>query len=283
MSRCAIELTESHRNNWNRPTPPGAVELRETGGFRGGKGSRTLRPQGQGRQEADLVARLQAGQEAAFEALLAQYQHRIYRLAWHLTRNREDAEEVVQDTFFSVYRKIGDFKGRAALGTWLYRIATNSALMRLRRRRPEPHLSIEEELPGFAGDGGHARPVADWSDRPDDPLLAQELRQVLQEAIAALPPIYKAVVVLRDIEGLSNQEAAEALGTTVLAVKSRLHRAHLALRERLGSYIERGTEVPGDPLASPSPNVGPAHLPPWRGEPPGKSALPAAGAGWQCP
>jgi RNA polymerase sigma-70 factor (ECF subfamily) len=214
--------------------------------------------------------------------LLARYQHRIYRLARHLTRNREDAEEVVQDTFFSVYRKIGGFKGRAALGTWLYRIATNSALMLLRRRRPEPHLSIEEELPPFTGDGGHARPVADWSDRPDDPLLAQELGQVLQEAIAALPPIYKAVVVLRDIEGLSNQEAAEALGTTVLAVKSRLHRARLALRERLARYFESGRTGAGDPSAASTPEVRPANLPLRGGEHPGEETPHAARAGRLC-
>ena len=233
--------------------------------------------------ETDLVARLRAGEEEAFEALLARYQHRVYRLAMHVTRNREDAKEVVQDTFLSVYRKIGDFDGRAAIGTWLYRIAMNAALMVLRRRRPEPHLSIEWELPQFTDEGRHARPIADWSDLPDDRLLAQELRQVLREAIDALPADYKAVVILRDIEGLSNQEAAEVLGATVFAIKSRLHRARLVLRQRLGGYVESGREVSGDPLRSPSLNVGPAHLPPRRGGHPGEISPVATGAGRQCP
>lgn len=241
-----------------------------------------LKPQKRTSPEPDLVARLQAGEEDAFEALLTRYQRRIYRLAMHVTRNREDAEEVVQDTFLSAYRKIGDFDSRAAIGTWLYRIAMNAALMVLRRRRPEPHLIIEEELPRFTGDGGHARPVADWSDRPDDPLLAQELRQVLREAIAALPPIYKAVVVLRDIEGLSNQEVAEVLGATVFAIKSRLHRARLVLRQRLGGYVESGREVTGDPSRSPSLKVGPAHLSSRRERHPGEMTRVATGAGRQC-
>jgi RNA polymerase sigma-70 factor (ECF subfamily) len=242
-----------------------------------------LMDQKQDLPETDLVTRLRAGEEDAFEALLAQYQHRIYRLARHVTRNREDAEEVVQDTFLSAYRKIGDFDGRAAIGTWLYHIAMNTALMVLRRRRPEPHLSIESELPRFTEDGRHARPIADWSDLPDDPLLAEELRLVLREAIDALPADYKAVVILRDIEGLSNQEAAEVLGATVFAIKSRLHRARLVLRERLTGYFESGREVTGDPSRSPSLKVGPVHLSSRRGGHPGEISLVATEADWQCP
>lgn len=188
--------------------------------------------------DAELVERLKRGEMEAFETLLARYQGKVYRLAMNLTRNPEDAEEVTQDVFLSVYRKIGTFDGRAAFSTWLYRVAANAALMKLRGRRPEPHLPIEEGGPTFAADGSFARPVADWSHLPEDHLLAAESRQVLGQAIEALPPDYKAVVVLRDIEGLSNQEVAETVGTTVLAVKSRLHRARLALRERLGTYFE---------------------------------------------
>lgn len=230
----------------------------------------------QGAREADLLARLQAGEEEALRALISHFQSRIYRFAWHLTSNREDAEEVVQDTFLSVYRKIGDFEGRAAVGTWLYRIATNAALMLLRRQRPEPHLSIEWELPRFTEDGWHGRPVADWSELPEEWLLAREARQVLREAIDGLPPDYRAVVVLRDIEGLSNQEAAEALGTTVLAVKSRLHRAHLVLRERLAAYFESGRRGGGDPSAAPPPEVRSADLCPRAKKHPGKDASQAA-------
>ncbi|HEV8662047.1 MAG TPA: sigma-70 family RNA polymerase sigma factor [Candidatus Methylomirabilis sp.] len=190
--------------------------------------------------DAELVERLKGGEEEAFGGLLQRYQGKVYRLAMNLTRNPQDAEEVTQDVFLTVARKIGAFDGRAAFSTWLYRVATNAALMKLRGRRPEPHLPVEEEGTVFAPDGSFTRPVADWSALPEDQLLAVERRQILAEAIEALPPDYKAVVVLRDIEGLANQEVAEILGATVLAVKSRLHRARLALRARLAAYFEAG-------------------------------------------
>jgi RNA polymerase sigma-70 factor (ECF subfamily) len=190
--------------------------------------------------DAELVERLKTGDREAFGALLRRYQGKVYRLAMNMTRSPQDAEEVTQDVFLAVYRKIGDFDGRAAFSTWLYRVASNAALMKLRGRRSEPHLSIEEEGPAFAPDGHFARPVADWSELPEDQLLSAERRRVLEQAIDALPPDYKAVVVLRDVEGLSNPEVAEILGATVLAVKSRLHRARLALRERLAAYLEAG-------------------------------------------
>jgi len=190
--------------------------------------------------DAELVDRLKRGDGEAFAGLLRRYQGKVYRLSMNMTRNVQDAEEVTQDVFLAVYRKIGEFDGRAAFSTWLYRVTTNAALMKLRGRRSEPHLSIEGEGPTFAPDGHHARPVADWSELPEDRLLSAERRRVLEQAIEALPPDYKAVVVLRDIEGLSNQEVAEVLGTTMLAVKSRVHRARLALRERLAAYFEAG-------------------------------------------
>jgi RNA polymerase sigma-70 factor (ECF subfamily) len=190
--------------------------------------------------DAELVERLKTGDREAFGALLRRHQGKVYRLAMNMTRSPQDAEEVTQDVFLAVYRKIGEFDGRAAFSTWLYRVASNAALMKLRGRRSEPHLSIEEEGPAFAPDGHFARPVADWSELPEDRLLSAERRRVLEQAIDALPPDYKAVVVLRDVEGLSNPEVAEVLGATVLAVKSRLHRARLALRERLAAYLEAG-------------------------------------------
>ncbi len=188
--------------------------------------------------DPELVERLKRGDEGAFVGLLRRYQGKVYRLAMNMTRNPQDAEEVTQDVFLTVYRKIGDFDGRAAFSTWLYRVASNAALMKLRGRRSEPHHSIEEEGPAFGPDGHHARPIADWSELPEDQLLSAERRRALEQAIEALPPDYKAVVVLRDIEGLSNQEVAEIVGATVLAVKSRLHRARLALRERLAAHFE---------------------------------------------
>ena len=201
-------------------------------------------PKGAERPDPELVARVKAGDEAAFAGLLQRYQGKVYRLAMHFTRNPQDAEEVTQDVFLSVSRRLDTFDGRAAFSTWLYRIASNAALMKLRRRRSEPHLPIEEEGPLFGPDGHFARPVADWSELPEDRLLSAERRRVLEQGIEALPPDYKAVVVLRDIEGLSNPEVADILGITLLAVKSRLHRARLALRERLAAYFEAGG-VPG--------------------------------------
>jgi RNA polymerase sigma-70 factor (ECF subfamily) len=189
-------------------------------------------------RDTELVERVKQGDEAAFGALVECHQEKVYRLAWNLTHHAQDAEEVTQDVFLKVYRKIGSFDGRAAFGTWLYRVATNTALMKLRGRRREFHLAVEEEGPAFLPDGRHARPVADWSALPEDELLSAERRRVLMEAIEALPNDYKAVVVLRDVEGLSNHEVAEVLGVSVAAIKSRLHRARLALRERLAAYFE---------------------------------------------
>jgi len=186
--------------------------------------------------DAELVERLKAGDGAAFEVLVERYQAKVYRLAKALTRNPEDAKEVVQDVFLSVYRKIKGFDRRAAFSTWLYRIATNAALMKLRRRKPEAK-SLEELLPKFTENGHHGRPVTDWTQSPEELLLRQEIREIVREAIERLPADYRAVLVLRDIEGLSNQEAAEVLRLSVLAVKGRLHRARLVLREKLARYI----------------------------------------------
>lgn len=188
--------------------------------------------------DAELVERLKRGDEETFAALLGRHQEKVYRLAMNLTRNPQDAEEVTQDVFLAVARKIGTFNGQATFSTWLYRVTSNAALMKLKSRRHEPDLPIDEAGPTFAADGSFARPVADWSDLPEERLLAAEGRRVLTQAIEALRRACKAAVVLRDIEALSNQEVAETLGVTVLAVKTRLYRARLALRQRLAAYFE---------------------------------------------
>jgi RNA polymerase sigma-70 factor (ECF subfamily) len=187
--------------------------------------------------EAGLVARLRDGDTDALEQLMARYQGRIYRLAYGITRREADAEEVVQDVFLSLFRKIATFEGRAGLGTWLYRVATNAALIKRRGKRHEVEVSLEDCLPRFEEDGhregDRAWLLADWSATPHEQLLTLETRAVLNGALAALPDGYRAVLLLRDLEGLSNEEAAEALGESVPSVKSRLHRARMALREQL--------------------------------------------------
>ncbi len=190
--------------------------------------------------EAGLVARLQAGAPAAFEMLVEQYGDKIYRLAAGITRNSADAEDVLQEVFLSVLQHIKDFEGRAALGTWIYRIAANAALMKLRTRPAVPLIPWEEELPQFRPDGGHQAPVTDWSRNPEESLMEKETRAVLQDALATLPPEYRVVVLLRDVEGLSASETAETLGLSMAAVKSRLHRGRLFLRARVNGYFREG-------------------------------------------
>lgn len=186
--------------------------------------------------DQELVEQIKAGEEAPIEALLGRYQDKVYRLALSFTKNPADAEEVLQDVFLTVYRKIASFEGRSAFSTWLYRITVNTALMKLRGRGPVQE-SIDEYLPQFTKDGRHARMAVDFTQGPDEQLLRKEREWVLREAIEALPPDYKVVLVLRDLEGLSNEEVAEIVGASVLAVKARLHRARLALRGRLERYV----------------------------------------------
>ena len=194
--------------------------------------------------EERLVDRLRAGDETALEALMAQFGTRVYRVAYGITRSVQDAEEVVQDVFLSLFRKIGTFEGRAALGSWIYRIATNAALIKRRGKRAEVEVPLEEYLPTFKEDGhregDRAMLLADWSGQPDAALLSGEARRVLERGLAGLPEHYRAVLVLRDVEGLTNEEVAEALGETVATVKSRLHRARMALREQLTRALASG-------------------------------------------
>jgi len=193
--------------------------------------------------EADLslLERLRAGDANALEALMGQYSARVYRLAYGITRSAGDAEEVVQDVFLTICRKSESFEGRAALGSWIYRITTNAALNKRRGKRQEAETSLEEQLPSFMADGhregARAYVLADWSQNPERDLLSGETREVLQRAIDRLPEHYRAVLVLRDVEELSNEEVAEVTGESVPSVKSRLHRARMALREQLTRHL----------------------------------------------
>ena len=187
------------------------------------------------------------GDPGALEALMGLYSGRVYRLAYGITRNTADAEEIVQDVFLQMVRKGADFQGRAALASWIHRVTTNVALNKRRGKRREVETSLEDCLPAYEADGHRAGEraflVADWSGRPDAELLSGETRRVLEEAIDRLPEHYRAVLILRDVEELSNEEVAASVGDSVPAVKTRLHRARMALREiltrRLGPPDQR--------------------------------------------
>jgi RNA polymerase sigma-70 factor (ECF subfamily) len=186
-----------------------------------------------------LVAKAKTGDYQAFEALVNRYEGKVYRLAMRMLRNQEDAEDALQEAFLQVYRGLEGFEGRSAFSTWLFRLATNVCLMKIRHRGTEPArlLPLEEYLPRHE-EGEHPQ-IQDWPDKPEEVLLNKESRQKMLEALERLPAEYRAVFILRDVEGLSNVEAGEALGISVAAVKSRLHRARLTLRGMLSSYFEK--------------------------------------------
>jgi len=198
----------------------------------------------EGVADGALVDRLRAHDAAALETLMERHSSRVYRVAFGITRNHSEAEEVVQDVFLTLYRKIDMFEGRAALGTWLYRVAANAALIKRRGKRVELEVSLEDSLPTFRDDGhregDRAMLVADWSPTPESELLSGEARRTLEQALDRLPEHYRALLVLRDVEELSNEEVAEVLGESVASVKSRLHRARMALREVLTRRLGAG-------------------------------------------
>jgi RNA polymerase sigma-70 factor (ECF subfamily) len=191
--------------------------------------------------DRQLLARAASGDGQAVETLMARYASRLYRLAYGITRNSADAEEVVQDVFLQLVQKGHGFEGRAALSSWIYRITTNVSLNKRRGKRRELETSLDELLPRYRADGhrdgDRAFLVADWSDTPEHDLLSGEARRILEQAIDCLPEHYRAVLVLRDVEELSNEEVAQIVGDTVAAVKTRLHRARMALREQLTARL----------------------------------------------
>ena len=189
-------------------------------------------------RDLDLLEALRRHEPTAAERLVTTYGERAYRLATNITGNKQDAEEVVQDAFWTVARKIETFRGESAFGSWLYRIVANAAYQKLRGRQSRDRdLSLDEGLPAFDVQGRHVGPIADWSARVDDHSVQTELRVALTSAIDELPPVARTALVLRDVEGFSNLEIAEALGLSVPIVKSRVHRARLFLRKQLGDAM----------------------------------------------
>jgi len=186
-------------------------------------------------QDAALVSQVLAGDVAAFEELVRRHDRRIYRVTLAITQNREDAEDAMQDTFLKALEHLNQFAGGARFSTWLTRIAVNEALQRLRKRAR--FESLDE--PTETGESLVPQQIEDWRDNPEELYAKEELRELLEKAIGSLPPLYRTVFVLRDMENLSNEETASALDLTVPAVKSRLLRARLMLRDRLSRHFAR--------------------------------------------
>jgi RNA polymerase sigma-70 factor (ECF subfamily) len=191
--------------------------------------------------DRQLVSRLQLGDQEAVRELADRYGHRIFQMALRHMRNREDAEEVTQDVLLKVYRKIDKFRGDAALSSWIYRITFNTAMSRLRTHRAE-RAADAERARAAAHPGQDATEVrtprqpADWSRMPDEELLRRELREAVATALPRLPEIYRVPVVLRDIEGLTTEEASRRLRLKDQTLKSRLHRGRVMLRQQLDDF-----------------------------------------------
>ena len=189
-------------------------------------------------RDLDLLEALRQREPTAAERLVTTYGDRAYRLATSITGDGQDAEEVVQDAFWTVVRKIDGFRGESAFGSWLYRIVANAAYQKLRARQSRRRdVSWDEVLPLFDERSRHVVPMIDWSPRVDDPSVQTELRVALTAAINELPAAYRTVLVLRDVEGLANPEIAEIMGLSVPVVKTRVHRARLFLRKQLGDAM----------------------------------------------
>ncbi len=174
---------------------------------------------------------------AAFEQLVRQYERQIFRVAQHITQSREDAEDITQDVFLKAYQKLEQFKGNSKFSTWLVRIAVNESLMRLRRRKTSKTVSMNEDIQ--TEDGAIPRDFAEWRPNPEEIYSQSELGEILRKTIQGLPQGFRTVFTLRDIENMSTEETAEALGLSIPAVKSRLLRARLQLRERLSRYFRQ--------------------------------------------
>jgi RNA polymerase sigma factor, sigma-70 family len=187
--------------------------------------------------ETHLLERARVGDVRAFSALVEAYERKIYRLAKHITQNDEDAEDVLQETFMKAYEHLDDFQGASKFYTWIVRIAVNESLMKLRKRKSDRTVSIDEGID--TGEETVVREIAVWDEDPEQKYSREELRALLDEAIQSLKPAFRTVFVLRDIDELSTEETAEVLNLSVPAVKSRLLRARLHLREKLTRMFKR--------------------------------------------
>jgi RNA polymerase sigma-70 factor, ECF subfamily len=192
--------------------------------------------------DESLVERARAKDEAAFEELVSRYEDKLYRLAMRFVRNETDAQEILQEAFLSAWRNLPSFEGRAQFGSWMYRVTVNASLMLLRSRNRHPEVNVDDVEPtalnnAVAEDGQRVRGNSDWAERADSQLQSAEMRKHIQTSVDALPDGLRTVFLLRDVEELSTENTADLLGLSVPAVKTRLHRARLALREAIGRYF----------------------------------------------
>jgi len=196
--------------------------------------------------EQALIAASKDGDPAALDTLVRTHQNRVYGFAMRMCRNVEDAKDILQETFLGMVRSIREFREESKFSTWLYRIASNACLKKRRRGvydpTPEQELSLDELMPRPDSEGRKPE-IADWSDDAERALLRGELSARMEAAIDKLPKDYKIVLVLRDVEGFSAEETAQAVGLSVAAVKSRLHRARVFVRRELADYLTRSSEV----------------------------------------
>lgn len=183
-----------------------------------------------------FLARLRRGDGDAFENLVREHTGRLLRVARHYMKSEDEARDALQDAFLSVFRSIGRFEASARLSTWLHRITVNACLMRLRSQRRRAEEDIESYLPSFPGEGSHAEPGVSWCESADTLIERMQLRRLVRASIDRLPATYREVLLLRDIEELSNEETAKRLGVTPNAAKIRLHRARQALRAMLDPH-----------------------------------------------
>lgn len=191
-----------------------------------------------------LVERARQGDADAFSSLVAKYERRVYRMARQITQNDEDAEDVLQDTFLKAYEHLKSFQGQSKFYTWLTRIAVNESLMKLRKRKSDRTVSMDDNIE--TEEESIVREIAVWDGTPEDRYGQEELRAILDDAIRSLKPIFRTVFVLRDVEELSTEETAEMLNLSIAAVKSRLLRARLQLREKLTRIFKRkGDQILG--------------------------------------
>ncbi|MGH7848525.1 MAG: RNA polymerase sigma factor [Candidatus Binatia bacterium] len=226
----ALELVEEGQIH-NRRIPARSAT-------RSGLNTRSAGQESYREDENALIRSIGDGDERAFEKLFHLYSKKTFQMAYRLLGNQHEAEEAVQEVFLTIFQKAKTFRGDSQFSTWLYRLAVNAALSRIRKQKRRKEISYGDFLPQFQPDGHHqVRPVIDWSPEIEEGSPNQELQRALRSALTALKPVDKAIIVLSDIEGFSDQEIAQSLSLTVSAVKTRLHRARLFLRGKLAVHL----------------------------------------------